>query len=279
MIPWAAFNDGTIPLSAWRLVILAIVVLLLKRLPWVVAAHRQIPAIDNWKQGVFVGWYGPTAVGAIYYVMVCLRELPESRTHLREVIVPVVLFLVFASTVVHVSFILTFALSQVYSPSYCDLQGVSIPVTKFGPKALSRTQSAFSRTSTQTGEAFQRLRSRGVKVTEISGPVSALNLNLSGPLAVSQLDDVITVRQLDGAESGEGTKVFQAAEPASGDLAGEQASGWSRNSSRSNLPGAIAAPRAIYPGTLSTASTRPSTPAGVRVEFELPAATVTDTSR
>jgi 2-oxoglutarate dehydrogenase complex dehydrogenase (E1) component-like enzyme len=71
---------------------------------------------------------------------------------------------------------------------YIFNQGVSIPFIKMTPKIMSRTQSAFSRTSTQTNEVFQRIRNanfnanfnkapaatdRIVKVDEISAPLEA----------------------------------------------------------------------------------------------------------
>ena len=46
--------------------------------------------------------FGPIGVSAVYYAMVALKKLPQSRTHLRETIVPVVLFITFASTFAHV---------------------------------------------------------------------------------------------------------------------------------------------------------------------------------
>lgn len=85
------------------------------------ALYPVTPAIEDTQQGIFVGWFGPIGVSAVCtslfpsplsldtdrrgvtdYAMVALRELPEDRIHLRRVIVPVVLFIAFASTIAHV---------------------------------------------------------------------------------------------------------------------------------------------------------------------------------
>lgn len=50
-------------------------------------------------------------VGAAYYAMAALREIPEERTQLREVITPIVFIIILGSVVVH---------------------GVTIPVAKLG---------------------------------------------------------------------------------------------------------------------------------------------------
>lgn len=47
-------------------------------------------------------WTDLIGLGFLDYAMVALRELPDSREHLRRVIVPVVLFIAFSSTVAHV---------------------------------------------------------------------------------------------------------------------------------------------------------------------------------
>ena len=54
----------------------------------------------------------------MYYAMVALKELPQSRTHLRETIVPIVLFITFGSTFAHV---------RSLSPSHSPLASPSIP--------------------------------------------------------------------------------------------------------------------------------------------------------
>lgn len=69
-------------------------------------------------------------VGAVFYVQIALEVLPDNpeSTHLREVITPVVYFLVLTSIIVH---------------------GITIPVGKAGYKGISLTTSlTFSRSNT-----------------------------------------------------------------------------------------------------------------------------------
>ena len=54
-IPFASFNDATITLVWWKLLLLAIAILTLRRLPAVVILHRWIPDIHSFREAVFVG--------------------------------------------------------------------------------------------------------------------------------------------------------------------------------------------------------------------------------
>lgn len=66
-MPWSLFNDASLQISAWRLVVLAILVLLLRRLPFVIATYKWTPALLNWRQALFTGWFGPIGVGAVKF--------------------------------------------------------------------------------------------------------------------------------------------------------------------------------------------------------------------
>ncbi|WFD34481.1 hypothetical protein MCUN1_001322 [Malassezia cuniculi] len=120
IIPWGDYSNSELGLSGWRLVVLGICVILVRRLPWVMAMYKLIPALHDWKEAAFTGWFGPIGVGAIYYIEVALREVPDddTRTHMREVINPVVLFCVFSSVLTH---------------------GITIPITRFGPQLVRHT--------------------------------------------------------------------------------------------------------------------------------------------
>ncbi|OBZ85176.1 putative Na(+)/H(+) antiporter C3A11.09 [Choanephora cucurbitarum] len=122
-IPWSSFADTSIQITLWRLFVLAILVLLLRRLPIILALYRYISAIKNWREAVFTGWFGPIGVGAIFYYTAALEAIPADgpNAHARSVIQPVVYFLVIASVVAH---------------------GVTIPlfyVGKFAKRTLTRT--------------------------------------------------------------------------------------------------------------------------------------------
>lgn len=63
-MPFNTFNDHTLTLSVWRLVVLAILVLLLKRLPIMVLLHKWIPDMKSIREAIFSGHFGPIGVGA-----------------------------------------------------------------------------------------------------------------------------------------------------------------------------------------------------------------------
>jgi NhaP-type Na+/H+ or K+/H+ antiporter len=67
IMPWGAFGNAEIGLQPWRLVVLGILVLLFRRLPFVLAAKKIIPDLTSWQEATFAGWFGPMGVGAIYY--------------------------------------------------------------------------------------------------------------------------------------------------------------------------------------------------------------------
>ncbi|KAK4174061.1 putative Na(+)/H(+) antiporter [Triangularia setosa] len=129
--PWQEFlvNGGVVPL--YRLVILGVLVLMFRRLPWVFAIHRFIPQIEEVRQAIFVGFFGPVGVSAIFYLYITLeflkgREPREEVEHLAEVVKIVVWFLAICSIVVH---------------------GLSIPLGKLGfylPRTFSRGVSVTS---------------------------------------------------------------------------------------------------------------------------------------
>ena len=56
---WSEFGSTDIGLTAWRLPVLAILVLLLKRLPAMFVLYRWIPDVHNRHEALFTGWFGP----------------------------------------------------------------------------------------------------------------------------------------------------------------------------------------------------------------------------
>ncbi|CAO3637853.1 unnamed protein product [Mucor fragilis] len=102
-MPWSAFSSDDLQITVWRLVVLAILVLVLRRLPIVLALYKWIPTIHNWREAVFTGWFGPIGVGAIFYYTVALEALPEDgpHAHARALLEPVIYFMVLGSVIAH----------------------------------------------------------------------------------------------------------------------------------------------------------------------------------
>ncbi|KAH8555565.1 Sodium/hydrogen exchanger family-domain-containing protein [Umbelopsis sp. PMI_123] len=101
--PWSEFVDSALSLSLWRLFVLAILVLLLRRLPFVLAAYKFTPAIHSFREALFTGWFGPIGVGALFYYTVAIEQFTEDGpdSHARSVVKPIVYFMILASIVVH----------------------------------------------------------------------------------------------------------------------------------------------------------------------------------
>ncbi|KAH6636353.1 alkali metal cation/H+ antiporter Nha1 C terminus-domain-containing protein [Chaetomium tenue] len=126
IIPWKAFNDAVLGLQAWRLAVLAIFVILFRRIPIMMALKPLIPDIKTWREALFAGHFGPMGVGAIFVAMLAraelesenpvpLSELPEPGTEhytLISLVWPITAFIVVASIIVHGSSIAVFTLGK-----------------------------------------------------------------------------------------------------------------------------------------------------------------------
>lgn len=130
--PWDVFaHNSVIPI--YRLIPLGILVLLLRRLPVVVAMHKHIHQIEQLRQALFVGFFGPIGVSAVFYLYISIEFLEEITVdgvqredvaHLQQVMYVVIWFLVICSIVVH---------------------GLSIPLGKLGiqiPRTFSNAVSS-----------------------------------------------------------------------------------------------------------------------------------------
>lgn len=64
IIPWGDYATGNTELGIdpWRVVVLGIAVLLVRRLPWVVALAKLIPALTTTNEAFFAGFFGPIGI-------------------------------------------------------------------------------------------------------------------------------------------------------------------------------------------------------------------------
>ena len=62
-MPFASFHDSQSPLRIWRLIALAVLVLLLRRLPIIIGLYKWIPDIKTFREAVFSGHFGPIGIG------------------------------------------------------------------------------------------------------------------------------------------------------------------------------------------------------------------------
>ncbi|KAK0635056.1 Sodium/hydrogen exchanger family-domain-containing protein [Bombardia bombarda] len=142
--PWSSFlHNSVIPI--YRLIGLGILVLIFRRLPFIFAVRKFIPQIEEVRQAIFVGFFGPVGVSAIFYLYITLDFLKTLEVDgkpradvadLAETVDVVVWFLAICSIVVH---------------------GLSIPLGKLGfylPRTLSRGVSSASSDGRDAGPSF-----------------------------------------------------------------------------------------------------------------------------
>ena len=154
--PWHKFVSNEV-IHIFRLIPLGIMVLLFRRLPMVLTYHkfRLIHQIEEIRHALFVGFFGPIGVSAIFYLYIAREFLAAIQVaehergdaeRLGEVIEVVVWFLVICSIVVH---------------------GLSIPLGKLGfylPRTIGTAM------STERVSASQSLARAHPEDLEMSGP-------------------------------------------------------------------------------------------------------------
>ncbi|KAM5355093.1 hypothetical protein ACJ41O_001739 [Fusarium nematophilum] len=109
ILPWSAFQDpGGTGLTYGHLFGLGLAVLFLRRIPAVLTAYKLMPDVcRNYKEALFMGFFGPIGAGAVFYVEYAIELFPEigegdkEEMDLVRTIRPVVYWLVFFSIVVH----------------------------------------------------------------------------------------------------------------------------------------------------------------------------------
>lgn len=120
IIPFDEFNNALnvkyVPeLNIWRLILLGLVVLCIRRLPVVGLLYKLMPDIKNFKESLFVGHFGAIGVGAIYSCMMAIQFLKEEMNKLSDIdeaeknyytrliymMWPLITYIVFISICVH----------------------------------------------------------------------------------------------------------------------------------------------------------------------------------
>lgn len=96
IFPWNSYRNIGI---GW-LILCSFLILLLRRLPFVLGFKRFIPQLKSYKEAFFCGWFGPMGVGAIFFSMVVYSNHNINSVIADRVFV-VVTFNVLASIIVH----------------------------------------------------------------------------------------------------------------------------------------------------------------------------------
>lgn len=125
-MPFHLFTSTALTLSVWRLIVLAILILILRRLPVMLLLYRWIPDVKTFREAIFSGWFsltlefelskiipfpghfGPIGVGAVFISTLAVEQLPPAHNPpqnqvelLAASIQPIVAFMVLCSITVH----------------------------------------------------------------------------------------------------------------------------------------------------------------------------------
>ncbi|KKK25641.1 hypothetical protein P175DRAFT_0504969 [Aspergillus ochraceoroseus IBT 24754] len=128
IVPWEEFNNAAIGLDAWRLVVIALLVIFFRRIPIMLLLKPIIPDIKTWREALFAGHFGPIGVGAVFAAILARAELetgttqpvpeaefPQPNTqnyYIVQIIWPLTTFMVISSILVHGSSIAVFTLGK-----------------------------------------------------------------------------------------------------------------------------------------------------------------------
>lgn len=126
-LPFDKFHISEIGVTPWRLVILVLIILALRRIPSLLLLYKLMPEVANWREALFCGHFGPIGVGAIFIATLAQSRLdtPQDPPQTQEDLLatalqPIVAFVVLGSILTH---------------------GLSIPFFSVGRHTLTMTRS------------------------------------------------------------------------------------------------------------------------------------------
>ncbi|KAI0430326.1 alkali metal cation/H+ antiporter Nha1 C terminus-domain-containing protein [Xylaria sp. FL1042] len=161
IIPWEMYNDYSIGLSAWRLTVMSIFVILFRRIPIMLLLKPIIPDVKTWREALFAGHFGPIGVGAIFVAILVRAELESEHTiplatippigseHYQTILLvwPIVTFMVISSILVHGSSIAVFTLGKRINTLSLTMSYTTAP--EDGPAWMSRLPRISSQSRSQ----------------------------------------------------------------------------------------------------------------------------------
>ncbi|KAJ6602276.1 Sodium/hydrogen exchanger family-domain-containing protein [Mycena sp. CBHHK59/15] len=107
-MPFGSFNNEELGITPWRLVVLFLCILTLRRIPSVLILYKWVPEIRTWREALFTGHFGPMGVGAVFVSTLALTRLPtphdppeNQQERLAASIQPIVSFVVLGSIIIH----------------------------------------------------------------------------------------------------------------------------------------------------------------------------------
>ncbi|KAI0879182.1 alkali metal cation/H+ antiporter Nha1 C terminus-domain-containing protein [Hypoxylon argillaceum] len=161
IIPWEMYNNFDIGLSAWRLTVMSIFVILFRRIPIMLLLKPIIPDVKTWREALFAGHFGPIGVGAIFVAILARAELesehsiplasipPKGSENYQVILLvwPIVTFMVISSILVHGSTIAVFTLGKHINTLSITMSYTTAP--EDGPAWMSRLPRISSQSRSQ----------------------------------------------------------------------------------------------------------------------------------
>lgn len=208
ILPWSDFHDpnGT-GLTYGRLIALGFLVLFLRRIPAILALYKLMPKVcQDWKEALFMGYFGPIGIGAVFYIEHTRHLFPEpgeattnEENDLTAVMVPVVYWLVFFSIIVHglsIPALNLFFKWRNVKPIEDELGPVEIELHSRRasvPKNARVSMEMGRRTSVIVNNRF----SRGLATPDLGRSFSMRNVSKGdvGGAQVDELDDCTPIRK------------------------------------------------------------------------------------
>lgn len=146
-LPFSSFNTPALGLVPWRLVVFFLCLLALRRIPALLMVFRWVPDVQDWREALFCGHFGPMGVSAIFVTSLALSELPKPENppqgqsdSLALCIQPIVAFVVLGSIIIHGLSIPFFTLGRrVQSYKYSYTSRTSCGDVEQGPEWLTMT--------------------------------------------------------------------------------------------------------------------------------------------
>ncbi|WAQ87901.1 hypothetical protein PtA15_9A25 [Puccinia triticina] len=83
-IPFELWNEAALMLTGWKMILLALSILLLRRLPVMIILRKMIPDLKTNREALFCGHFGPIGVSGLFISILAAEKLPTPQIPVRS---------------------------------------------------------------------------------------------------------------------------------------------------------------------------------------------------